>query len=179
MTNGCKSLLFLLFLPWGGCGGKTDPAAKQDTNVMPAISGGPIPTPVGARECGVDGDVLRYATQAEFTTLLIGRWLVCEREGGILEGTDGIGIEITDEMKYFVLHMSATNTVVRGRGFGDDGDIEILDTSSMNGPGVFQVTFHRSSGGTWSVVHPGFHAKPSKMKFENHWHDYATFFRFD
>src|SRR4051794_37930172 len=147
MTNGSNSLLFLLFSASAACGGQTDSAPKQDTSVMPSPPSGTPVAPTARGECGDDGDVLRYATRAELTALLVGRWSVCEREGGILEGTDGVGIEITEDMKYFVLHRSAANTIVRGRGFDDEGDIEILDTSAMNGPGVFQVTFRLSAGG--------------------------------
>jgi hypothetical protein len=179
MTNGSSSLLFLVFLASAACGGQTDPAAKQDTSVMPLPPSGTPVAPSARGACGDDGDVLRYATRGELTALLVGRWSVCEREGGILEGTDGVGIEITADMKYFVLHRSAANTFVRGRGFDDEGDIEILDTSSMNGPGIFQVTFRRAAGGTWSVSHPGFLAQPREMRLENHWHDHATFIRLD
>jgi hypothetical protein len=100
-----------------------------------------------AREADVTS---RPASESDLLALLAGRWTFCG--GGF--GTQHAGVEFsTDGTSYSFLDADGARVA--------SGQLQIIDTSSQNGPGVFQIDLEL--GDHTLVLHPVFASTPVKM----------------
>jgi hypothetical protein len=109
-----------------------------------------------------------FASGDELRKLLAGQWLSCnptwwEQARGI---KNQVGIEFTSDGHWFALLRNASGAIVRGKGFDYEGTIQLIDMSSMNGPGRYQVNIKINGGGTFPV-HPVFSGSPRKMRMNS------------
>ncbi len=88
----------------------------------------------------------QYASIADVEAKLGGAWFLCS--GGINAPADAAGIAFSPGAARFLVRSGAT--VAPGAAPEHRRSVEILDTSSMNGPGAYQVNL--SSGG-WTNMY--------------------------
>ncbi len=94
---------------------------------------------------------------AELRRRLLGLWYDCKRPSSRTPfgGEAAAGIEFTEDGNWYFLRFEGS-TPVRKADFGDAGSYDIIDTSSMNGPGSFHLTLNLNTGGqiiaVWSLA---------------------------
>lgn len=98
--------------------------------------------------CGSSGAARAFASTADVASALAGRWSLCS--GKMNAPSDAVGIEFTGDRAWFLVDDGAGN-LARGVGFDYEAKFEVLDTSSMNGPGSYQVNLTRSGGNSYVV----------------------------
>ena len=108
-------------------------------------------------------------TQEVFRQLLIGRWLLCDTIS-VFGTSDEVGIEFTFDGRWYKLYANDDGTTSRGVGFDKMGSWIVIDTSVMNGPGVFQLNL-RIDGDRMIITIPAFATEPRKMRLRDS--DYA------
>jgi hypothetical protein len=123
--------------------------------------------PLGSPEAGALCDAYGYfdrtvLTEAAFRSKIVGRWISCGMTA--VFGTSEAGLEITAEGNWYKL-VEKAGQVVRATDPADVGIYEVIDTSSMNGPGWFQLNL--TSGIGTVMVHPQFTDQPIKMAMNN------------
>jgi hypothetical protein len=102
-----------------------------------------------------------FGSEAELRTELTGVWLPCPTKGsGLFGGTNDAGLEILAGGEFFVLNHDEAGGLARDP--QARGRITIVDTSIINGPGVFQVNFELESGGT-DIEHPALSTSSTVM----------------
>jgi len=130
-----------------GIGGGSNPSAGPDADALCAAEG------------YFDGSVL---TEATFRSRIVGQWMSCSTTS--VFGTPEAGLEITADGNWYKLIENA-GQIVRATEPADVGNYEVIDTSSMNGPGWFQLNL--TSGLGTVMVHPKFTVQPLKMAMNN------------
>lgn len=130
-----------------GIGGTSNPAATPETNALCSAWG------------HYDRTVL---TEAEFKQKILGRWMLCGETS--IFGTNEAGLEITADHTWYKL-LATSGGVVRATEPSDYGTWEDIDTSSMNGPGWFQLNLSTNVGTV--MVSPKFTESPVKMAVSN------------
>jgi hypothetical protein len=137
----------------------------------PVSSLQPLPTPATVSvalpvECSQpeSSPHWRFASEDEIREYITGQWLSCNTMGlwETLESKDQVGIEFTPSGRWFTLLRDASGTVVRGNGFDYEGTFQVIDTSMMNGPGIYQVNI-TGARGRLEIVSPAFSDSPRKM----------------
>jgi hypothetical protein len=78
--------------------------------------------------------------------LLVGNWLACDRPSFF--GTDDAGLAIGADGHWAKLARTGAGDLVEMDGRDNRGSWKVLDTSSMNGPGHFQINLTSLTGGT-------------------------------
>lgn len=119
------------------------------------------PDPVCA---GAEGGSDQPVTQAEFESRIAHAWQLCAAPS--VFGTDEAGLEIRSDHRWSKLARSADGRYVRMQGWGNEGTWDSLDTSSMNGPGYWQLNLHIDGGGV-VVTLPVFARNVPKMRLNN------------
>jgi hypothetical protein len=118
-----------------------------------------------AAACAQSGsDVVAHFTSADDVRARVShRWVRCDG-GQLTLAHDEAGIDVTADGHWYTLVRDASGSLSRGSGFDYEGTYEILDTSSFNGPGSFQVTWWSQTGQLGS--HLAFVSNPTKMRAE-------------
>ena len=140
----------------------SEPTTTTTTTTLPPLgdcfgAGGCSATPVGMTQGAASAEALRAR--------LLGQWYACNTtssSGFRLGPADAVGIEFAADGNWYFLK-AAVGGLVRGTGFGDAGTYDIIDTSSMNGPGSFQINLNLNSGGT-DILHPAFAEAPRLLQ---------------
>jgi hypothetical protein len=156
--------------PVGTPGGPVGPGGAQ--GVPPtkggaggAIGGGSNPSagPEANTLCTADGYFDRTVlTEAAFRARIVGQWMSCGTTS--VFGTSEAGLEITADGNWYKLVENA-GQVVRATEPAAAGTYDVIDTSSMNGSGSFQLNL--ASGLGTVMVHPQFTNQPVKMAMNN------------
>jgi hypothetical protein len=81
-------------------------------------------------------------------------------------GTNEVGIQILSNGRWSKLTRNPAGQLTPVPGWGNQGTWNSIDTSAMNGPGVFQVDFHIDGSGT-VISLPVFSSGPPKMRLNN------------
>jgi hypothetical protein len=105
--------------------------------------------------------VLGPLDEATVRARLVRRWMLCGTASPF-DGAGGAGLEIADGGRWYLLDDRPDGTLSRRAGPNDSGTWELLDTSSMNGPGSFQLNL-TAAARAWAY-HPEFADGPSKMR---------------
>jgi hypothetical protein len=119
-----------------------------DTAACMAIENGVAPTP----------------TEDVFVELLVGVWSLCGTPS--VFGTDEAGLEISADGHWWKLQSDESGGMARIEGWNNEGTWETIDTSVMNGPGVYQLNLHIDGSGT-VITMPVFASNPDKMRLSN------------
>jgi hypothetical protein len=159
-----------------GAGGSGASGGTGNSGGDGAAGGGDMPStpPVSTTEeveraeayCSTfEGGVVEVTTKAELESRLVGRWLYCAGEV-VFGRADTAGIRLDSDGTFrFLLHGN-DGEVVDGQGFDNMGRYAVLDTSSVNGPGSFQLDLELTGIGG-SAVFPVFATDPPKMRFSH------------
>ena len=135
---------------WAGCTGTyvKSTALGQPGPEYKVVTDTPVePTPLAtvlddaARAACVIGSTLFDTTS--MTTMqssLQGVWIACAGDPALPPSV--AGLEIASDGKWYHLYADSDGKLYRGLGWGRRGSYELLDTSSMNGPGHYQVNFN-------------------------------------
>lgn len=130
-----------------GIGGGSNPSVGPEANAV----------------CAADGYFDRTVlTESSFKAKIVGQWMLCGTTS--VFGTSEAGLEITADGNWYKLVTSA-GQIVRATDAADAGSYEVIDTSSMNGPGWFQLNLTSSLGTV--IVSPKFTNQPVKMALNN------------
>ena len=105
------------------------------------------------------------ATEAEFQQLLVGRWLLCDSIS-VFGTADEVGLVIHADFSWQKLVRADDGALVASSAWEQSGSWETLDTSDMNGPGVFQLNVHIDGSGT-IYTHPVIAVEPDVMRLNN------------
>lgn len=113
-------------------------------------------------ECTVPEEFVvdTFKSSEDLSRYLVGRWLWC--------GTDGpeptaMGIELTDDGRFHLLHRNAQGECERSFGFDRAWSWSIEDISEQNPDGTYQVNMRWDGAGVGSIV-PAFSARPHKLR---------------
>ena len=90
--------------------------------------------------CEIVGTPHAYASVADVASRISGKWSVCA--GGITSPADTKGIELEAAHAYFLVG----TPLARGPGWDYERDVAIIDTTSMNGPGFYQLNLSTGGG---------------------------------
>lgn len=140
----------------------TSPVATTTT-----IAPGPAhpSTPALAPSCTTpEKGVASTPTKDALIRRLVGTWLVCKSPS--VFGTKEVGMQILSDGRWSKLTRNSAGRLTPVPGWGNQGTWEVIDTSLMNGPGVFQVDFHIDGSGTVMSL-PVFSSGPPKMRLNN------------
>lgn len=94
-----------------------------------------------APSCGVT-NAHAYTSIADVSTRIAGRWRICS--GGIGSPADTKGLELAGAKAWFLV--ASGGALVRGFGWDYERSVEVLDTTSMNGPGSYQINLKTGAG---------------------------------
>ena len=154
--------LFVPFFATAGCTGKVvlgDITALSDAAppVAPIDGGPPVtpdaspvhPTPhdsgPGETACFAKaGAAHTFTTIADVKAALAGTWLLCS--GQINAPPNAAGIEFSGTKAYYLV-LGANNALERNTSTEYERDVTILDVTSMNGPGSYQINLDKAGGG--------------------------------
>lgn len=123
----------------------TASAAAEPRSAPVAAATPPMAAPAGC-DAPEGGDV---PTPDEATTrqLILGSWLLCD-EPSFFGTSDEIGLIIAADGHWAKLASDGSGHTVEMDGPANHGTWVLIDTSSMNGPGHFQINFTGLDGGT-------------------------------
>jgi hypothetical protein len=122
---------------------------------------------IGVQECseGVaactapDGPVHSYSTVQEFESLVLGRWLTCSGPGMPGWASDQVGVELTADGHFYVLHRDASGAIARGQGVQYEGTWTTPSTDPLT---YAQLNVVHADGG-FNPWNPVFEDNPRKM----------------
>lgn len=92
--------------------------------------------------CGVSA-AHAYTSIADVSARIAGRWRICS--GGIGSPADTRGLELAAGKAWFLV--DAGGSLARGNGWDYERTVKIIDTTSMNGPGSYQIDLETGAGG--------------------------------
>jgi hypothetical protein len=104
------------------------------------------------------------ATKDDFESRLEHAWLLCKSPS--VFGTDEAGLEIRADHRWSKLAAHPSGHYVRMTGWGNEGSWASVDTSSMNGPGHWQLNLKVDGSGT-VITQPIFAGAVPKMRLDS------------
>ena len=139
-----------------------DSARPKDTAIAPTVQS-PIAAQPGDACGSVPTGTRKAADEPEFQSWIVGAWQLCgsssvfgTQEAGLLIDADGSWSKLTlSDGQLSALH-----------GWNNEGSWQIIDTSLMNGPGVYQLNLEIDGSGTVITI-PAFAAEPALMRLDN------------
>jgi hypothetical protein len=97
------------------------------------------------RQCtGLASPAHAYASTDDVSARLAGKWQLCS--GGISSPSGTAGIEFT-RTNAFLLVKGAGGAIVRGGTWDYERSLSFIDTTGMNGAGVYQINMSSGNGG--------------------------------
>lgn len=155
----------------------TIPVCVTTTSTTTTTLPGPSNACLGPTGCSlVPTGVISTITSAdEFRSRLLGIWYDCKDPMGLVpfapSNTSGIEFTLTGEWYFLTTEAGRFH---RDTGFGHAGRYTILDTSSLNGPGHFQLNLELNTGGTiiaqWTLA-----AQPQLLLLNNEGYSSALY----
>ena len=105
------------------------------------------------------------ASETEFREMLVGNWLLCASPS--VFGTTGeAGLAIYDDLRWAKLTRGDDGQLRPTVGWDREGSWESVDTSDMNGPGVYQLNLSVDGSGTVITI-PIFAEQPAVVRLNN------------
>lgn len=101
-----------------------------------------VRVPQKAAACAISGAPHAYTSPADVAARIAGKWAVCS--GGISGPADTRGLEIAGADAWFLI--DASGSLGRGPGWDYERDVAIIDATSMNGPGSYQINLSTGAG---------------------------------
>jgi hypothetical protein len=93
--------------------------------------------------CSISGAPHAYRSIADVAARIKGKWAVCS--GGITGPADTKGLEFDGAADAWFL-IDSSGSLVRGPGWDYERDVQIIDTTSMNGAGWYQINLKAGAG---------------------------------
>lgn len=93
--------------------------------------------------CAISGAPHAYTGVADVAARIKGKWAVCS--GGINSPADALGLELDGAADAWFL-IDSSGSLVRGPGWDYERDVQVLDTTSMNGAGSYQINLSTGAG---------------------------------
>jgi hypothetical protein len=103
-------------------------------------------------------------TEAAFQELLVGTWLLCDPVS--VFGTADAGLVIHADFTWQKLLRTDSGELVPSSAWEQSGSWDSLDTSGMNGAGIFQLNIAVDGSGM-IYTHPVFAIEPDVMRLNN------------
>lgn len=105
------------------------------------------------------------ASEAGFRQMLVGNWLLCSAPS--VFGTTGeVGLAIYEDFRWTKLTRGDDGQIHALGGWDREGSWESIDTSSMNGPGTYQLNLKVDGSGT-VITTPIFAEQPAVVRLNN------------
>jgi hypothetical protein len=134
------------------------PAGPADADGPPPTSGSP---PV-AGSCGVLKSPVSLTSAAQVEALLAGSWIRCDGVSAFGSAEGEVGFEVAGGRLYR-LYQGSGGELIRGEGADQEGAVSVIDLTSMNGPGSYQVNVDLLGGGT-AMNQPVFFSEPDAVR---------------
>lgn len=96
--------------------------------------------------------------------MIVGFWQLCSDSS--VFGTADAGLSIDANGRWSKLAL-VDGQLTALHGWNNEGSWETIDTSRMNGPGVYQLNLNIDGSGT-VITMPRFAAAPDLMRLDNH-----------
>jgi hypothetical protein len=114
--------------------------------------------------CGsTPSGIRKAASESDFQRMIAGVWWLCNSSS--VFGTDEAGLLIKADGSWAKL-ASSDGTLRALGGWGNEGSWETIDTSMMNGSGVYQLNLQNDGSGTVITI-PVFAQQPDLMRLDN------------
>ena len=128
--------------------------------VRPLAGGRPSPA---SGPCDVLKSPVSLTSVAQVEELLAGSRIRCGGEPAIgPTATAEVGFEVVDG-RFYRLYQGSGGTLIRAEGADQEGVVSVIDNSSMNGPGSFQVNYEILGNGT-AMFQPVFFNEPDALR---------------
>jgi hypothetical protein len=115
--------------------------------------------------CSVpESGVATTPTESVFLGHLIGTWLLCHTPSAF--GTKEAGMRIMADGTWSKLTRNSSGQLAAIPGWDNNGTWNVVDDSSVNGPGTFQLNFKIAGSGEVFTL-PVFSSGPPKMRLDN------------
>ena len=123
-----------------------------------------VPDGVGDGPCGLPTDPINQTSVGQVEQLLVGTWLRCSATSAIGPPLVGeVGLEIASDGRFFRVYEGPDGSLIRAEGWDEEGTWAVIDTTSMNGPGWYQLNLSVLGRGTFSNF-PTFMQQPSHLR---------------
>lgn len=142
----------------GGCAGQSLEDSEQSGDQAAEVA------PSEACNRAPQGS-LKPKTEQAFRELIAGNWLLCSPES-TFGTTDEQGLVIYENFRWAKLFEQGDGELVPGVGWELEGTWESLDTSDVNGPGVYQLNLNIDGSGT-VITTPVLAEDPVYMRLNN------------
>jgi hypothetical protein len=159
----------------GSCAGDYAKATAMPPATSPMTVNGvaveATPAPVHAREVGAAGcpvpasRIVSFESQDAFVSSIAGYWTLCGSQS-VFCSNEEVGIEITADAHWYKLYADSSGLLWRGLGWGRRGDWQVVDTSSFNGAGSYQLNLDIDGSGT-VITHPEVAGDGSQLHLNN------------
>lgn len=124
-----------------------------------------VPPGTGPSACGDRITPIALTSVAQAHDLLVGPWTHCAG-GSPIGNPDGeAGLEFTADGRFRRLVRGADGAIVPGSGDGQEGTWTVIDTTSMNGPGWYQVSLTVDGRGAYGSSLVFFVTSPMTVRF--------------
>jgi len=105
------------------------------------------------------------ASEAEFREMMAGNWLLCTTPS-VFGTTIEVGLAIYEDFRWAKLTRGEDGQIRAMSGWDQEGRWESIDTSSMNGPGTYQLNLSIDGSGTVITI-PVFAEQPAVVRLNN------------
>lgn len=139
---------------------------SRSQSTVPTTSA-PVVNPSAPAGCSTpSGGTANPQTQQQFTSRIVGTWLLCSSPSFF--GTSEVGLQIDGNGNWAKLTRDSAGRLVRAAGDKDSGTWSVVDTSAMNGRPTYQVNFEISAIGRTAIAAPVDFAKAvTRMRLNN------------
>lgn len=152
-------------LPVSGGAIQQTPDTQQNAQQQGSTARADVSVPADGAACGTPPSGLRKATsQRDFDSMIVGIWQQCSESS--VFGTAEAGLKIDADGSWSKLEL-VDGELTSLHGWNNEGSWETLDTSRMNGPGVYQLNLSIDGSGTVITI-PQIAAEPELMRLDNH-----------
>jgi hypothetical protein len=118
----------------------------------------------GSPDCKLErGKRIWHTTMQQVHDAFQGRWVLCTEKGLSHEEQDGV--EFSGD-RWHILRRDPSGTLQPVFGVMNEGGLELLDTSAMNGSTTFQANLELDRGGT-VITNPVFMTGPDGLLINN------------
>jgi hypothetical protein len=134
------------------------PGVRQGTPGHDPSAGSQVSGP-----CSVLKGPVSLTSVAQVEELLVGSWIRCGGESALgPAATAEVGFEVVDG-RFYRLYESHGGTLIRAEGVDQEGTVSVIDISSMNSPGWYQLNLEVLGNGT-VMTRPVFLNEPAALR---------------
>ena len=131
------------------------------TGVPPVLG---VPAGIGEGPCGLPRDPVELTSVGQVEQLLAGTWLTCNESSPFGPRAFGeVGIMLTPDGRFARVYEDSEGVLLSANGPGQEGTWVVFDTTTMNGPGSYQVDLNLLDVGT-VIGHAVFLQQPTHFR---------------